>query len=234
MTPVLDRIPRFDERSRNFSVRGLLPAPDGGAPSKKKVWTPGPLLDQGTEGACVGFGVSGELAATPVKIVVDNAFALDLYNRARAIDKSEGHNWASGASVLAGLKAAKQLGLIKEYRWCFGVEDVKLALTHAPVVLGINWYDGMYDTDDNGLVSVTGKVVGGHCIYAHGFLPHGHVANIWDDDIIVWQNSWGAYYGAKDRAGVPTGRGFIRARDLASLLDQDGEAAVLADVRRTT
>jgi len=64
-----DRLPEFDERSRNFPI-GLHLLVHYGAEAAALVprsytWSAGEVLDQGREGACVGFGWSGELLARP-------------------------------------------------------------------------------------------------------------------------------------------------------------------------
>jgi hypothetical protein len=219
--PALGRHPFFDERSRGFPVRALLPRE---VVRRKTIWElPNNFpLDQGEEGACVGFGFSGELAAAPVVIPTDNQFAFDLYARAQAEDQKMGNVWDEGASMLAGAKACKLAGHVSSYRWAFGVDDVIDTLCAVgPVVIGIDWYSGMYDTTTDGLVQVFGDVVGGHCILLTGFWP-AHPA--WGD-VVLWENSWGLSYGVN-------GRGFIRVADLQRLLSAQGEACVLVDVSR--
>lgn len=218
--PVLDRIPSFDARSRSFPVRALIGT---ALKRRKRVWTPRrEPLDQGPDGACVGFSWSHELACTPVKRPVDYDTAMHLYERAREFDRAAGHNWPAGASILAGAKAAKAEGLISTYYWAFGIEDVIDALVQrGPVVLGVNWYDGMFSTDRNGLISVTGSFAGGHAILAHGYWPqHPQIG----EDVIVVQQSWGPGFGLG-------GRAFFRVTDLARLLGESGEACVPRDIR---
>lgn len=190
---------------------------------RKRVWTArSEPLDQGPDGACVGFSWSHELAATPVKREVDYRSAMRLYERARGFDRAAGNHWAAGASVLAGAKACRADGLISSYYWAFGIDDVIDALVaKGPVVLGINWYDGMFGTDQNGLISVTGNFAGGHAILAHGYWPrHPKIG----EDVIVVQQSWGRGYGLN-------GRAFFRTSELARLLSESGEACVPRDKR---
>lgn len=222
--PILNWTPAFDERSKNFPVRAAIPA----RPKRRtKKWRNGVILDQGREGACVGFGWTAEALSTPVSVDLKRvkaeapedptAFAHYVYNSAKKIDWWEGEDY-EGTSVLAGAKVLKNLGLVKEYRWCFRIEDVIDAiLTKGPVVLGIYWYDSMYETTD-GILNVAGQVVGGHCITAVGFKlakdsPTG-------EDTIILQNSWGCSWGT-------WGLAEIRVRDLKMLLDNDGEACVV-------
>jgi len=114
--------------------------------------------------------------------------------------------------------------LITGYRWAFGINDViDTLIVKGPVVLGINWHEDMYETQPDGLVTVGGRLVGGHAILAHGFWP-GHPQH---GDVIVWTNSWGPSYGRN-------GTGYIRVADLDRLLQNNGEACVATDARVKT
>jgi hypothetical protein len=65
----LDRIPAFDQRSANFPVQAALNPQQQTLVSK--TWTAPdgtPVLDQGQEGACVGFGTTNELLWNPVPV----------------------------------------------------------------------------------------------------------------------------------------------------------------------
>lgn len=224
--PRLDRIPQFDEQSRSFPIRAVM-APV--IPRTPRLWAPPTqVLDQGSEGACVGFGWAAELAASPHrKVAMDNSSALTLYHRAQMMDEWPGESY-SGTSVLAGAKACAEDGLVAEYRWAFGIDDVVDALvTHGPVVLGIPWYDSMYETRLSGLVDVSGRVVGGHCIMAYGYHPRMRIRGegwFTRHEVILWQNSWGASYGRN-------GRGYVRVEDLDRLLRESGEACIPTETR---
>lgn len=217
--PVLDRVEFFDDRARDFPVSALLATQP--VPRRQQLWQTRPTpLDQGREGACVGFAYAGELAAQPWIYSVDETFALDLYRRARDEDKAMGHAFAAGATLTAGARVCQRLGWIGEYRWAFGVDEVVDALiSQGPVVLGIPWLEGMYETGAGGLVSVTGRRVGGHAILAHGYVPRHPTLG---GEMVAWTNSWGSGYGLK-------GVGYIRVEDLGRLLSQNGEACVPTD-----
>jgi Papain family cysteine protease len=226
MTRTFDWVSKHDERSRNYPMRAII-----GQPAKTaKLWREGPVLDQGSEGACVGFGWTAELLAQPFvpasvpTVPVAQNFALEVYNSAKRIDEWAGENY-DGTSVLAGAKVIQQKGFIGGYRWCFGIEDVRdSVIAHGPVVIGIPWFSGMYETGKWGIVNVTGDMVGGHCITITGYhprkwTPSGRV------EAFRWRNSWGTSYGRN-------GSGWIRYDDLALLLKDQGEACVPLD-RRT-
>jgi hypothetical protein len=222
-TPKLGRIPHFDERSRGFKIRSLFDATP--FVPRKRVWKllNNLPLDQGTEGACVGFGWAAELGCTPVRHYVDNSFARKLYEEARTQDRQMGNHWSEGASVLAGARAVQKSQYVSRYHWAFDIQDVIESLVRkGPVVLGVNWYEDMYSTNSDGLVQIGGNIVGGHCILANGFWPDHPKFHA---DVVVWTNSWGPSYGIN-------GAGYIRVSDLTRLLREDGEACIPTDLRR--
>jgi hypothetical protein len=220
---ILDWAPRFDEESRNYPIRTALRA---SVRRRNKLWTPGPVIDQGSEGACVGFGWTAEVLAKPTPVDLTRVkknvprdptrFALASYERAKELDEWDGVNY-EGTSVLAGAKAMKDFGLLKEYRWAFGINDVVDAvLAKGPVVLGLYWYDDMYEAP-GGVLTPGGPIVGGHCITAIGYSYKSERLN--GDDGVILQNSWGPGWGINGLAE-------IRVSDLAELLQDDGEACV--------
>lgn len=173
----------------------------------------------------MGFGWTHEAMTTPV--VVDFAalkvqgpwgatqFAQNIYREAQKIDEWGGEDY-DGTSVLAGAKMMKSFGLLREYRWSFGAHDVALSLTNVgPVVLGIPWYESMYEAP-HGVVSVAGQQVGGHCILA---VAYRKPDVIFKEPAFGLFNSWGPGWGKN-------GFAWVAYSDLASLLRQDGEACV--------
>lgn len=221
--PRLGWVSIHDPQSRAFPIRTALPRT---VEDKPRTWRLGPVLDQGREGACVGFGWTAELLGSPrpdrhATAPIANEYARGVYRRAQDIDEySEG---TEGTSVLAGAKVVQERGFIGEYRWCFSIEDVRDAvIAEGPVVIGIPWYSSMYGTRPSGLVEVDGDLVGGHCILVHGYHPSMRIQGENYHErfkVFRWRNSWGPSYG-KD------GNGIIRYEDLRDLLKSWGEAAV--------
>jgi C1A family cysteine protease len=188
---------------------------------RAKFWVPGPVLDQGQEGACVGFGWTGTLAASPNRIhTATDDVAKSIYKLAQQYDDWPGEDY-EGSSVLGGAKGLKAQGFLGEYRWCFGIEDlIDAVITTGPVAIGIDWYEEMYETEPSGLVKVGGEKVGGHCLYVYGYNPKKRLKGVRGTfEACYWRNSWGSSYGIN-------GEGIIRAEDLAVLLQADGEAVV--------
>jgi hypothetical protein len=212
--------PRHDPRSRGYAVRSLVTE----APTRAVWWAGGPVSDQKAEGACVGHSVTGEYLASPVRGklpaggdrgLAASQLAFEVYKRAQQIDPWPGENY-SGTAVNAGMQVGRERGWWDSYHWAFGLEDVKRALLLGPVVIGIPWLDGMYSTRGRYAEIVPeGPVVGGHAILITGWSPsYGNLG-----ETFRLRNSWSTSYGKQ-------GNGYIRAHNLAALLEQDGEAAV--------
>lgn len=206
--PRLDRRVEFDPKSRKFPITAVIPFQK----PRTKTWDCKVWLDQGQEGACTGFAMAHELAARPVVVRnVTNDYARKIYERARQLDEWEGESY-SGSSVLGAVKAAQEMGKVIEYRWAFGIDDLILALSwKGPVVLGINWYEGMYNPDEKGFIHVAGNLAGGHAILARGYSRKKKA--------ILLRNSWGLKWGM-------AGDCWIGIEDLSRLLKEEGEACI--------
>lgn len=214
----LDYKPRFDERSKNFAASDLIGVTD----RIYRYWNPSrTVLDQGSEGACVGFAWTTALMCAPHKIQPKkpNKQGQGTYELARYVDYWEGEDY-EGTSVLAGAKVLQELGFISEYRWCFNVQEVIDAILHiGPVVIGIPWFEGMYETGPNGLVHLGGKLAGGHAICLYAYNSRRDFIGAPSQTVVYWRNTWGTEYGSN-------GTGYITVSDLAILLAQEGEACV--------
>lgn len=224
LDPRLDAI--FDKDPGNFNYPAMAMLPEEPIVHQSKSWPSGPVTDQGEEGACVGHGILGCAMCQPRAFVPDVApdtYAFELYHEIQDKDDWQGCSKGascpvtpspeaySGTSTKAGGKVAVERGLFKEYRWAFGMDEMLTVLaTIGPVVLAVPWFESMYQTD-NGLVVVSGKQVGRHCIY----VPQVD----FEAGQVEWQNSWGLKYGKNGRARVPF-------PTLNQLLQAEGEVMV--------
>jgi C1A family cysteine protease len=211
-----DWISEHDTRNNEFAVSKMAQMVSA-APRERKWVLSNPVLDQGSEGACVGHGVSNILSGYPNynRFKRPQVIAFGIYHAARFVDEFPGEA-DDGTSVLAGMKVAKEFGLTAGYHWANTLPELKTAvLSVAPVAIGVNWYANMMSTDKNGLVHVSGNVVGGHCVCVYGY---EHVP-FSQDMHFRFRNSWSAQWGIG-------GDGFISEPDMVTLLNQGGEAAV--------
>jgi hypothetical protein len=213
MDPRLGRLEQFDDRSRLYCIAAAAPKTPVKAEWKCEQW-----LDQGQEGACVGFGITHEAIALPVAVKgLTATFAREkIYWEAQKHDGMPGGAYPGampfyeGTSVLAGLKAYKKCGLIDGYAWAFSLNEVLCGMALGPCILGIPWKDGMRAIDKDGLIHAIGRTMGGHCILATGVYPATKTVRL--------HNSWGKMWGTG-------GDCLISWTDLGTLLDERGEAA---------
>lgn len=222
LDPRLDRIAEFDPASRNYGVRAVIPTT--ATEPVTNLWdipAGEPVLNQGSEGACVGFGVTNELRFNPVPIPgLREAFAREqIYWPAQRIDPWQGgaypgaNPFYEGTSVLAGIKQGVKLGYYGEYRWAFGESELAMAVSHVgPAVIGVPWYSGMFRPDRNGYLNVTGTVQGGHCVLVIGYNKRYRYYTIY--------NSWGPGWGTNGTAR-------IRRAAMDRLLNEDGDACLI-------
>jgi hypothetical protein len=111
--PRLTRCEQFDIRSRRFPIRAEFPSQK----QRSYTWRCTTLLNQGTEGSCVGHGVSHELIARPSEVKgLTHKTATDLYHEAQMVDPWPGGSYPGaspfyeGTSVLDGVKIASAQG----------------------------------------------------------------------------------------------------------------------------
>lgn len=131
--------------------------------------------------------------------------AQEIYREAQTIDEWPGEAY-EGTSVLAGAKVAKRRGYITEYRWCLDMNDLIIALGyHGPVVIGVDWYTGMFDTDKDGYIRPTGRIEGGHCVMLNQVrLKKNKDGSIdYMSSYLGGVNSWGESWGVKGRFKIP-------------------------------
>ncbi len=171
---------------------------------------------------CVGFGITNELRFNPVPVMgLDADFARQkIYWPAQRDDQWPGGSYEGaspfyeGTSVRAGLEVAQKLGYVGEYRAANNEYELALAMTLGPVVIGVDWYEGMFKPDKRGYIKPTGRKMGGHCCLVIGITvtrgPKG-------SGYYTIYNSWGPSWGDKGTAR-------IRRVDLGKLIDDGGDA----------
>ena len=176
----------------------------------------GVALDQGQLGSCTGNAMAQCLNTKPLGIRggkrLSETDAVDLYSQATQVDEYSGSYPPedTGSSGLAVAKAAITLGYINAYHHAFGIDEVLAALTLGPVIVGTNWYEGMF-TPTRDFVTPTGKIAGGHEYLLLGLnTKHKTVTAL---------NSWGTGWGMHGRFKMtwPT---------LDRLLSEDGDCTV--------
>jgi hypothetical protein len=235
--PRLDRIYQQDLRSLNHLIRGRID-PEAIEKPRSYTWSCPYWLDQGYEGACVGFGFCHDLLARPQGVLgIDNQYARELYWQAQMDDPWPGGAYPSaepfyeGTSVLTGAQVCKKRGFYSSYSWALNARQVAEGIGYTgPAILGLDWFEGMFEPDEDGFLRPTGDLAGGHCLVAIGVRLvfkrwsgfYFWRTRSWDDvdfdrSYVTVHNSWGQAWGNNGRAK-------ISLTDLDFLMDRYGEA----------
>lgn len=181
-----------------------------------------PVLDQGDLGSCTGNAATGALGTKPLYDALNTAqqqalsetFAREIYSDATHIDPFPGA-WPTedtGSDGVSAAKACKTRNLISGYVHATSLSAMQAALQDAPVIVGVNWYEGFDNPDSNGLVHVSGDVRGGHEFEVLGLDV--------DRKLFHAVNSWGQTWGQR-------GHFWFSFADMDRLLHEDGDCTQL-------
>lgn len=133
-----------------------------------------------------------------------------IYQRAQELDDIPDYFPYEGTTVRGGAKALEEQGRIEKYVWATSVDEVRdFILTTGSVVVGTNWYSRMSSTSLWNYAWPKGTLIGGHAYVLCGYSGKR--------DAFRMINSWGEGWGWN-------GRAWIKSKDLARLLEEDGEA----------
>lgn len=182
------------------------------------------VLDQGDIGSCTGNAQTGVLSCDPFFAVLPNGTdltengALMRYALATALDGYPGTftfpppgGQDTGSDGTSVCKGSQKTGEIAGYTHATSVTAMADALQTVPLIVGVNWYEGYDEPDQNGLVHISGSVRGGH-----EFLIRGVKIS---ERLFLADNSWGAGYGNN-------GSFEITWDDMTRLLAEQGDCTV--------
>jgi hypothetical protein len=195
------------------------------------------LYDQGQTPKCVGYGTAtlttameykNEKQWTAQKYDADAAYAW-----ANANDGIPGAH--DGSTTRAGFEYLRQQGAhitrrtrlrpnepidhkITQYLWAKTLDQLLQFMwaEQLPGMIGINWYNDMFNPDANGFIKPTGGLAGGHNLTVRGFSM--------TEEYVILRNSWNGW-GLNN-----TGDAKVRFADMTKLLSQDGEAGAPVDI----
>ena len=210
----LGRIPSADARDARFSLRALLDVTPPALPRSKQ-WRTGPILDQLQTPMCVGFSTRQWLTSAPVP-ERGGPTAQQVYAGAQLNDEWPGEDYG-GTSGRGAMKYLQTLGYVGEYHWAANADEAATyVLTQGGVLIGIDWYQGMFTPDIHGVIHPTGAVVGGHELFVSGYNRTRGLFRL--------TNSWGAGWGQR-------GRCWLAGQDLQQLLDDGGDCVAPVQTR---
>lgn len=173
--------------------------------------------DQGNTPQCVGYSWSHWLEDGPVQQsgIPPIIKPFDIYKNAQKLDEWYGENY-DGTSVRGAVKYLKNIGKVKSYYWAFNIQTLsETILKLGPVVVGTNWYNGMFYPNKNGLIKIGGQMVGGHAYLINGVDTKTKQFRI--------KNSWGKSWGKG-------GHAFISFNDMSRLIKENGEICLAIEL----
>lgn len=213
MTLGLGRLYAPDRRDHGFLMAAVLPV----ATVTHRAWYQnGWWGDQGATPQCVGYAWAHWLEDGPVTqggsapILAPSV----IYHEAQLVDEWPGEAY-DGTSGRAGAKVLQARRFIDSYLWAFDAETVVNAiLSTGPVVVGTNWYEGMFAANAAGKLTISGVIAGGHEYVLNGASRASGLVRI--------KNSWGRAWGRN-------GNAWLSFADLDRLLKEDGEACLAVE-----
>lgn len=208
----LGRVFRADIRDRNYLIENILGLRSTLLTSK--YWDSNEWWgDQGYTPQCVGYAWAHWIEDGPIKHggtppIIHPSL---IYSEAQKLDEWIGENY-EGTSVRGGAKYLKNTGKISSYLWTYDLSVlINTILTKGPVVVGTNWYMGMFYPNKNGLIKATGRLSGGHAYVINGVDLKTKLFRI--------KNSWGQSWGQK-------GFAYISFSDMQRLIRENGEVCL--------
>jgi hypothetical protein len=214
---ILGRVYIPDARDKNFLISNKFPTQATSKTSKywdANVW----WGNQGNTPQCVGYAWAHWIADGPITHsgVQPPVNPTIIYREAQKVDEWVGENYA-GTSVRGGAKYLKTSGKISSYLWAFDINTlINTVLNVGPVVVGTNWYNGMFYPDKTGLIRITGRLAGGHAYVINGVDTRTKRFRI--------KNSWGKTWGQ-------SGHAYISYTDMTRLIRENGEICLAIENR---
>lgn len=181
---------------------------------KEKKWDfPSDPLDQKNSPHCVGFSMAhfGICLPTFTKYTEDDAH--NFYYECKKIDGAPANE--DGTTLRSAAKVMQNIGAINYYAFARDIDSIKWwLLNKGPIIMGTIWTEGMMTPDNDGVIDITGYVLGGHA----------YIINEWrEDNYIGIQNSWGTNWGF-------CGRAYISKDNLSAILEYGGEALTAVEL----
>jgi hypothetical protein len=223
MHPLLGRHIHLDSRSKDYAIQPTQ-APVLAVRHAQNIG----ILDQGQIGACTGNASTSCAYHEPFltdwsarwSYTPDELGALAWYHDNTVNDGYPG-TFApddTGSDGLTSSKMAVKAGIASGYRAALDLDSSLQALTKAPGITGIPWYQSMFQAPSSGLltVDVSSGLAGGHALVVDEIVAAQSPGNGTGKTLVGGNNSWGASWGAQ-------GRWYMTADDWWKLRQQQGD-----------
>jgi hypothetical protein len=180
---------------------------------KSRVWNfLAEPLDQGDHPWCVGFSGADFGINEPIEDLYTNETGKKFYELCKIIDGEPGQQ--NGSNIRSIAKVLQNEGRISNYAFAASIDEIKYwLLNNGPLIIGTDWYAGMFTPDRNNVIHRKGALAGGHAYIFN---------EIKDNKYFGIQNSWGEW-------GVK-GKAYISICDFKKLFKSGGEALAAVEL----
>ena len=170
-------------------------------------------LDQGVTNHCVGYAMAHFGINLPTFTRYTKEDASQFYYKCKIVDgfpeAEDGTTIRSAGTVL------QEVGAINNYAFAKTTNQIKWwLLNKGPLIVGTLWTEKMMYPDQNGILDITGFVLGGH----------GYIINeLTKDNYYGIKNSWGPNWGKN-------GKAYISVADFERIFSYGGEALAAVEL----
>ena len=217
LSNILGRHHTVDNRDNNYLISNKFQVSNPIVKSRywqDNIWNG----NQGNTPMCVGYAWAHFIEDGPILHSGNHPVVspITIYRESQKIDEWPGENY-DGTSVRAGAKYLKSINKISSYYWAYDLNTlVNTVLNVGPVVVGTNWYYGMFYPNSKGVISITGRYAGGHAYVVNGVDLNTKMLRI--------KNSWGLSWGLQ-------GHAFISFDNMSRLIRESGEVCLAIENR---
>lgn len=211
-----------DERDKKYLIEshlGILLGRKVVNPITSRYWDDnGWWGNQGRTPQCVGYSWAHWLEDGPVPQsgIAPIIHPSLIYKEAQKLDQWPGENY-DGTSIRGGVKYLQKQDKVQNYYWGYNLQTlINTVLNIGPVVVGTNWYQGMFFPDKNGVIKVSGKLAGGHAYVINGIDINKKQFRLKNS----WGRTWGKY-----------GSAYISFTDMERLIRENGEICFATEIK---
>ena len=197
----------FDHRDYSltaFMPRGVFKI----SPIAEMRWDfPSESLNQNDSSHCTGFSAAAFGICSPINDNYTNDDGHRFYYLCKVEDGEP--NMENGSNIRSVAKVLRNVGRIDGYAFAPNVDSIKWwVLNKGPLIVGTIWMTSMFEPDENGIIQISGSVIGGHAYLIDEYRKDGYFG---------FQNSWGDFWGE-------FGRAYISVENFGKIFRYGGEA----------